>query len=361
MTSLCEILMQFSIVGQVTDCQRYGNGHINDTYLVVTDTSKKYIFQRINHIVFQNVDMLMHNQELVISYIGDKLKESGEFDQRLVMNLIYTKDNNGYLYYKENYYRCYDFIGGGECLEKIRKPSEFELSGIAFGRFQRLLNGFDANNLFEVIPNFHNTQARLYQLQKAIENDYSNKVNSCKDIIDEYLQRGGYASQIVNLMEKGDIPIRVTHNDTKLNNVLIDIESSQPLAVFDLDTVMPGSIIYDFGDSIRFGANTGSEDERDLEKVNFSMDLYKAFTKGFMSQVKNILNQAEIENLAFGAILLTYECGMRFLADHLNGDRYFRINRENQNLDRAKTQLKMVCDMEKQIKEMDLYIRSFYA
>lgn len=353
------IASQFQMNGSISIYQRYGNGHINDTYLVITERGK-YILQRINHLVFKNVEMLMRNQELVTSFIAKKLEETGHYDERLLLKLIYTKDNNSYLYYEDNYYRCYEFIEGGECLEKIQNPHEFELSGIAFGRFQRLLDGFEADKLYEVIPNFHNTQSRYQQLLDAIKNNEAKRVHCCKEIIDEYLSRKDYCGRIIDAIASGDIPIRVTHNDTKLNNVLIDTKLNMPLAVLDLDTVMPGSIIYDFGDSIRYGANTGTEDEKDLSKVTFSMDLYKAFTKGFIGEVKDILTEAEIENMAFGAILITYECGMRFLADHLNGDVYFKVHRENHNLDRAKTQLKMVSDMEKQYKQMSLYVRSFY-
>lgn len=359
MSDLMKVTELFQIEGEALSCDKYGNGHINDTYLVVT-FEKKYIFQRINHLIFKNVEMLMRNQELVTYYIAERLAEKGDFDKRLLLKLIFTKENKSFLRYEDNYYRCYEFIEGGECLEKINYPFEFEISGVAFGRFQKLLNGFEANKLYEVIPDFHNTCSRFKQLQEAIKNDIAGKAESCKTVIEEFLNRERYCDEIIKGIKNGEIPIRVTHNDTKLNNVLIDTRSHQPLAVLDLDTVMPGSIIYDFGDSIRYGANTAAEDERNLNKVKFSMDLFKAFTRGFMSEVKDILTKEEVEKLAFGAILITYECGMRFLADHLNGDVYFKTHRENHNLDRAKTQLKMVCDMERQFKEMNAYVRSFY-
>ncbi len=360
MPSIREAISLFHIDGNILDYHRYGNGHINDTYLVVTD-KEKYIFQRINHLVFSNVERLMHNQELVTKYLAERLKKLGNYDNRLLLNIVYTNNKKSYIYYDKKYYRCYQFIEGGQCLEKIHNPYEFELSGIAFGRFQKLLSGFDANKLYDIIPNFHNTKERFQQLLNAIDKDTMGRAKNCQDIIAEFLQRKHYCSKIVDALESGEIPIRVTHNDTKLNNVLIDIEQDKPLAVLDLDTVMSGSIVYDFGDSIRYGANTGVEDERDLNKVNFSMELFKAFCRGFIGEVKDILTKTEIENLAFGAILMTYECGMRFITDYLNGDTYFKISRQNHNLDRAKTQLKMVVDMENSYNDMNKYIGEFYA
>ncbi len=341
-------------------CQRYGNGHINDTY-VVKAQKERYILQRINHIIFSNVEGLMRNQELVIKHIASRLKQDKEYDKRLLLNLIFTKDGKSFLIFEGNYYRLYEFIEGGECLEQISHPYEFELSGTAFGRFQRLLDGFPTEELFEIIPNFHNTADRLEKLKAAISEDRVGRKAECNGIIGEYLARSDYAPRITKLLENGSMPTRVTHNDTKLNNVMIDLAARKPLAVLDLDTVMAGSIVYDFGDSIRFGANKGAEDERDLNKVGFDMELFKAFTRGFVEETRDILTTAEINNLAFGAILLTYECGMRFLTDHLNGDTYFKVHREGHNLDRAKTQLKMVEDMEKELPKMEEYVRKFYV
>lgn len=358
MFSYQKLLAEFSIQNPEY-CARYGNGHINDTYLVKTP-SCKYILQRINHKIFTDVEGLMRNQELVIKHIEAAMKKDRDYDKRLLLNLIFTKQGKSFLLFEDNYYRLYEFIEGGECLEKITYPFEFELSGRAFGRFQRLLDGFPAKELFDIIPNFHNTLDRLKKFETAISEDRVVRKAACQSIIDEYLARAAYAPRIIRLLENGRIPTRVTHNDTKLNNVMIDLAARKPLAVLDLDTVMAGSIVYDFGDSIRFGANRGAEDERDLSKVGFDMELFKAFTRGFVEETRDILTTAEIDNLAFGAILLTYECGMRFLTDHLNGDTYFKVHRDGHNLDRAKTQLKMVQDMEKVLPEMDEYVRKFY-
>lgn len=360
MNALLKIPNNFQINGKTVECFRYGNGHINDTYLVKTDKGSKYIFQRINHLVFKNVDMLMKNQELVTSYISRKLQSQGAYNRRLLLNLVYTLDNESYLIHDGNYYRCYEFIEGGQCLEKIEHPYQFELAGTAFGRFQRLLDGFEADKLYEVIPDFHNTVSRYNQLLSAINDDKAKRAQSCRELTEKFLSRKDYCDKVIKEIDAGNIPVRVTHNDTKLNNALIDMESKEALAVLDLDTVMPGSILYDFGDSIRYGANTGAEDEKDLTKVGFDMELYKAFAKGFINQVKDILTQGEIRLMAFSSILMTYECGMRFLTDHLNGDVYFKISREEHNLDRAKTQMKMVENMEKSIDQMQEYIWSFY-
>lgn len=356
-----EIIENFNIPGEILTSEKYGNGHINDTYLVVARNSNentRYILQRINNKIFPNVAMLMRNQELVTKHIAQKLFQEPNFDKRLLLNIVYTKSGDCFLEKDEQFYRCYEFIEGGECLEIITKPEEFYLSGLAFGRFQRLLDGFNAENLYDVIENFHNTIERFKQLEDAIALNLAGRKNECESITNEFLKRKSYANIIVDALASGDIPSRVTHNDTKLNNVLIDLEKGIPLAVIDLDTVMSGSIVYDFGDSIRYGANKGAEDEQDLEKVGFDMELFKAFAKGFVNESKSILTKNEIKNLAFGAILMTYECGMRFLADHLNGDKYFKVHRQNHNLDRAKTQLKMVQDMEKERSEMEAFIGS---
>ena len=355
-----KLFNNFRIQGNIIDCTPFGGGHINDTYLVEVENGagfSRFILQRINHGVFTNVERLMQNQELVTAYIENKLKERREYNKSLLRKIIYTADNKSYILFEDNYYRLYEFIEEGECLEKTCEPLYFELSGIAFGRFQKLLDGFDASLIFDSIPDFHNTPERFNQLKRAINFDAANRCKDSKEVIDKYLQRIDYCDKVVKALETGALPTRVTHNDTKLNNVLIDTVNKVPLAVIDLDTVMAGSIVYDFGDSIRYGANTGDEDEKDLSKVNFDINLYKAFAKGFLSETKDILTECERESLAFGALLITYETGMRFLADHLNGDKYFKVKRENHNLDRAKTQLKMVEDMEKAFSLMNAIIK----
>lgn len=360
MTNLKEILQEFDIEGEFAAAEKYGGGHINETFLVTMSDGNRYILQSINSIVFPNVRGLMSNIFNVTEFIRDKLTAAGVDTTDLCLEFINTKDGERFLHTGHEFFRLYKFISKGVCLEKISCPEEFELAGKGFGRFQKLLDDYPSDTLVETIAYFHDTTFRYRQLEKAIMDDAAGRKDSCNDIIDEFLGRKHYSGRIVSEISNGNIPVRVTHNDTKLNNLLIDPVKMEPLAVLDLDTVMPGSSLYDFGDSIRFGASTAVEDEQDLSKVNFSLDLFKAFTKGFMSEVKDILTEKERENLAFSAILMTLECGSRFLADHLNGDKYFRIHRENHNLDRAKTQLKLVQDMEKALPEMEEYVRSFY-
>ncbi|HOB64063.1 MAG TPA: phosphotransferase, partial [Clostridia bacterium] len=234
------------------------------------------------------------------------------------------------------------------------------LCGKGYGNFQKLLDGYPADSLSESIPRFHDTNDRFKKFVAALKADPMGRVKEVSAEIDFFLSRKGYCKKITSLIASGDMPLRVTHNDTKLNNVLIDLGRDEFAAVIDLDTVMPGSIVYDFGDGIRSGANTGAEDERDLSLVNFNMEMYKAYTRGFMEEVAPVLAPSEIENMAFGALLMTFECGMRFLTDHIEGDKYFRIHREGHNLDRARTQIKMVTEMENKINDMNEIVR-YYA
>ena len=302
----------------------------------------------------------MENQKKIIDYIETKLLEMKKYEERLCLSIIETKDKKLFVKYKGNFYRCYNFIDGGTSFEIIRSPLQFELAGMGFGRFQKYLNGFPADSLYEIIPDFHNTEKRFLSFEKAIKENKVSRKKLCENEIQNFLSRKKYCNTITLLLQNNEIPTRATHNDTKINNLLIDEEINEPLAVLDLDTVMPGSIIYDFGDSIRSGANTAAEDEVELSKVHFSMKLFKAFAKGFLIETKYILTKKEADNLAFGAILMTYECGMRFLTDYLNGDIYFKIDRDSHNLDRARTQLKLVEEMEENFLEMNNFIKELY-
>lgn len=350
----------FQIKGEIKEVFLYGQGHINDTYLVTTDDGKEtrqYICQRVNTSVFKNFRALMENVFKVTEYI--RKKADGMGIKRATLYFIRTLDGEMFYESEDGVFRAYKFIDEVECLQRVENPVHFYLSGVGFGRFQKYLDGFPAEELYEVIPNFHNTVDRLRQLKEAVREDKAGRLKDVLKEVDFYLSRESYCSKILDLMQSGEIPVRVTHNDTKLNNVLIDVKKNEPIAVIDLDTIMPGSIVYDFGDSIRFGANIGAEDEPDLSKVGFSMEFFEAYVKGFVGAVGDILTQSEKDNLAFGAILMTYECGMRFLTDYLNGDTYFKIHREGHNLDRTRTQIKMVEDMEKALPEMNAAIRKY--
>jgi len=335
--------------------EAYGNGHINDTYII--QSTPKYILQRINTEVFKNPEQLMNNIKNVTEFLHEKIKNNGGDPTRETLTLVNTTDNK--LFYKNddgNYFRMYKFIDNSKSYELVENEKQFYNAAKAFGKFQKMLADFSAENLFEVIPNFHNTRKRFEDFKIAVEND---KVGRAKDIQAEIkfaLEREKYVDIVVELLDSGAIPLRVTHNDTKLNNVLLDDKTGEGICVIDLDTVMPGSLLYDFGDALRFGASTGSEDEKDLDKIWFDLDLFKAFTNGFLQETGSTITKKELELLPFSAILMTYECGIRFLSDYLNGDTYFKTEREGQNLDRTRTQFKLISDMENKFDEMKIIV-----
>ena len=358
---MIKILSNFKIQGEFVSCEPYGEGHINDTYLVKFDNDPigLYILQRINHRIFKDINGLMNNISLVTSYLKEK---ENDVDGRSVLTIIQTKDNKDYYFDQENnqYYRVYIFVKDSLTLQKVTNKELFEESAIAFGRFVNLLADFDTTPLIEVIKDFHNSEKRFQHFIKTLKEDKHNRAKYCQEEINFILEREKDCSKIVNLLKEKKLPLKVTHNDTKLNNVLLDINTLKALCVIDLDTVMPGSSLYDFGDSIRFGCNNASEDEKDLSKVTFNIDYFYAFTKGYLSQVKDSLNQYELDNLVFGAKLMTLECGIRFLDDYLDGDHYFKIHRENHNLDRCRTQLKLVSEIEKYEDKLNDIVKELY-
>lgn len=357
-----EVINKFNINGKLLSYQKYGQGHINDTYLLTYDNNgfkERYILQRINTHVFPNVEGLMNNIELVTSFLKNKIIENGGDPKRETLNLIKTKDEKNYYDKDGNYYRVYKFVEDTITLQIVENKQDFKESAIAFGKFQRLLKDFDASKLVEVIKDFHNTETRFNHFLETLKKDKLGRAKECEKCIEFILKRKEDCSIIINLIKKGKIPLKVTHNDTKLNNVLLDKKTMKSLCVIDLDTVMPGSSLYDFGDSIRFGCNTASEDETDLSKVNFSIEYFEAYVEGFLSEVKDSLNEVEIEYLAYSAKLMTLECGIRFLDDYLDGDNYFKIHREKHNLDRCRTQLKLVSEIEKNLDNMNNIIRRY--
>lgn len=345
--NLLDIANKFSLIGNAASVESYGFGHINDTYLVVADSGTRYIMQRINNKVFPNVVGLMKNIEAVTNFLSKKVSNPDE-----CLRLVPLK-GGGVLHQDESgYYRVYYFIEDAITYQKVEEPIHFYYSGVAFGRFQNQLSDFPAETLCEVIPNFHNTESRFADFKKAVELDVMGRATSVKEEIEFALAREKDASVLVNMQKRGELPLRVTHNDTKLNNVMLDAKTGKPKCVIDLDTVMPGLSSYDFGDSIRFGSNPAAEDEKDLSKVYCDLDLFELYTKGFLSECRDKLTENEIKMLPFSAKMMTYECGIRFLADHLSGDTYFKIHRENHNLDRCRTQFKLVEDMELKMDKM---------
>lgn len=343
-----DIILQFDTKGAPLECRPYGNGHVNRTYYVETDQKKPYILQKINHYVFRNVEGLMDN----IARVTQALAKYSE-DDRSYLHLIPVK-KGGFWLRTENgeYWRMYEFIQDSVCLEEAQTPDDFYQSAVGFGRFQYLLRDFPIDTLVETIPNFHNTIDRYRQFHEALKNDACGRAATVQREIDFILAREEKAGALQIMREKGELPVRVTHNDTKLNNVLMDAATRKALCVIDLDTVMPGLVAYDFGDAIRFGASTGAEDEKDLEKVRLDLDLYKVFAKGFIPAC-GTLTRREIETLPLGAVIMTLENGLRFLADYLNGDVYYSISRTHHNLDRARTQIRLVEEMERSFGAME--------
>lgn len=350
--------------GRLVSKPPYGNGHINDTFLVrcqtADNTEKRYILQRMNHDIFKNPPQLMENMVHVTKYLRKKILSQGGDPDRETLNVLKTQGGaDCYQDSGNNYWRVFSFIENSMCLEKVENAKDFYDSGAAFGNFQRMLADYPAETLHETIPNFHNTPSRLQDFQKAVRTGDKERAALAQREISFVLDRVREASVLTDLLSEGKLPLRVTHNDTKLNNILFDADTHKALCIIDLDTVMPGLSLYDFGDSIRFGANTGAEDETDLTKVGLDLGLFEAFTKGYLEGCKGSLTAKEIEMLPMGAKLMTYECGMRFLADFLTGDHYFKVHRGNHNLDRARTQFQLVADMETKWDEMTAIVQKY--
>lgn len=347
---------RFDLRGKVTSVRDFGDGHINDTFLVETrdaDGVHDYILQRVNKNVFTDGQGLMQNMNAVTNYIRIALILSGGDPVREVLTLVPTREGKSYLFDEEGYvWRTTLRISDVFSYSVVVDGDQLFETGRAFGHFMRQLDRFDASELKETIPNFHNTPKRFEAFEKAVEEDKMCRRASVMPEIAFAMQYKEFAKTLVDQLEKGELPLRVTHNDTKINNVLMDKASGRAICVIDLDTVMPGLVAYDFGDSIRSGANPAAEDERDLSKVTMDFELYKSFANGYLEEAGSILTPAERRSLAIGAKMMTLECGVRFLTDYLEGDHYFKIHREGQNLDRARTQFKMVADMEKVWDEM---------
>lgn len=345
---LSEILSHFHVE---TDIKAYGNGHINDTYLC--ESSPRYILQRINSNVFKKPEEVMENIYNVTEHLRKKIKAAGGDVDRETLTVIPTWDQKACYEADGEYYRLYKFIENSASFDLVENPVQLYYAGRAFGKFQMMLDDFPADKLYETIVDFHNTPERVNQLKAAIENAKPGRAEEAKEDIDFALSYAKYAPLIVDAIKDGLVPLRVTHNDTKLNNVLFDDKTSEDVCVIDLDTVMPGSLLYDFGDALRFGASSGAEDETDLDKIYFDLEKYEQFAKGFLEDTKGCLTDKEKELLPVSALMLTYECGIRFLADFLNGDTYFKIHREKHNLDRARNQFKLVADIEKKLDQMN--------
>lgn len=337
----------FELRGDFVAATPYGSGHINDTYAVTLDQAGvqvRYIFQRINHNIFKQPVALMENVERVTTHLRGKLEQQDESQiTRRALTLIPARTGKSWhLDAVGNYWRCYLFIEGAKTYDQIETPQQAAAAARAFGEFQKLLADLSAPRLHETIPGFHDTRSRFDAFRRAIATDSCNRAAVVKSEIEFALKREAMVDVLVQAQARGELPERVTHNDTKLNNVMLDDKTGEGICVIDLDTVMPGLTLYDFGDMCRTACRPTAEDERDLSKVEMRMEMFEALVAGYLQSAGEFLVAAEKRQLAFSAGLITFEIGLRFLTDHLDGDRYFKIRREAHNLDRARVQFKMV-------------------
>lgn len=358
MKDLLSIVSHFQMQGTVREIKPLGSGLINDTYKVTTAEAgaQDYVLQRINHAIFQNVEMLQSNIEAVTRHIRKKLEEKREADvERKVLHFIPTAERKTYWYDGENYWRIMTFIPRAKTYETVN-PEYSYYAGAAFGNFQAMLADIP-DTLGETIPDFHNMEFRLKQLRDAVAADAAGRVQEVQYFLDEIEKRADEMCKAERLYREGKLPKRVCHCDTKVNNMMFD-EDGTVLCVIDLDTVMPSFIFSDYGDFLRSGANTGLEDDKNLDNVNFNMEIFQAFTKGYLESGKSFLLPIEIENLPYAAALFPYMQCVRFLADYINGDTYYKIQYPEHNLVRTKAQFKLLQSVEEHTPEMKKFIDS---
>ena len=346
--------------GNILSVNQITAGLINATYLVETDKNEKYILQKINTFVFKNPDELMENIVGVTKHITERIKEAGGDYKR--ENLNFLPCSSGEYYFRDendSAWRLYIYVDDAQTYNKPKDFDAFRDAGRAFGRFMKLLDGYPAETLHETIKNFHYTPARYENFLKAVEADVKGRRAECEEEIKFVNDRKADTHKLTDLIKDGVLPLRVTHNDTKLNNVLFDMKTDKGICVIDLDTIMPGLSLYDFGDSIRSGANKAAEDESDLSLVGIDLELFEVYVDGFLSETAESLNDAEIDNLAYGAKIMTFECGIRFLTDYLEGDVYFRTTHPEHNIVRARNQFKLVADMEANMNELNAIVTKY--
>jgi Ser/Thr protein kinase RdoA (MazF antagonist) len=357
---LKEIFEYFATDGTFHDGEPYGSGHIHDTFRIRTIENEKddYILQRLNNKIFKNIPELQHNIERVTVHLRNKLREiPGSDIKRECLSLIASKDGKTWIIDKEgNFWRMYIFISNHHSYNVVDNPDKAYEGGKAIGRFQAMLADMPGGPLFETIPWFHDIRKRLEAFNAKVAENPVGRVGSVRNEIKQILDRADEMKVILRLGKEGKIPVRITHNDTKFNNILLN-ENDKALCVIDLDTVMPGYVHYDFGDAIRTAANTASEDENDLSMVTMDINLFKAYAEGYLSESGNTLNDVEKEYLAFAPRLITYTIAVRFLTDYIDGDNYFKIHHELHNLQRTRAQLRLVMSMEQQYEEMRGIIR----
>lgn len=361
MDRLIEIIPQFAFKGEYLGAEVCRTGHINDTFILhyqIRDQASRYILQYINHHVFRDPEGVMENIEAVTRHLRQKVMARNGDPAREALRVIPTLDGRSFFRSDQgDYWRAYDFIEGARTYEQVENPRHFYHSGRTFGQFQYLLSDFPAASLHETIAHFHDTPKRLEDFKATCQMDPMGRVSKVREEISFILARADDTTRLMDLLSSGKIPLRVTHNDTKFNNIMIDDMTGEGICVLDLDTVMPGSALYDFGDAIRFGASTAVEDEINLDLVSLDLELFREFSRGYLTVARSFLNSAEIDFLAFSVKLMTLESGIRFLTDYLDGDNYFHIEHSEHNLDRARTQIKLVADIEAKLPVMERIIR----
>ncbi len=359
------IVDKFAIRGQVTSITRLNAGYINRTYRVETISetghTHKYTLQRINTNVFKDVDLLMDNYKLVTDTLFGKLRLGDHQEREAVQTLRPTKDGCSYLQDKTGCWRMMTYFDDVYSLDLPNSPKTFEDAGFAFGSFIRAVEHLDIHTIKEVIPNFHNTKSRYEDLERSIDLHKDGRVKDVMPEISFIRARAEKYGMISDALEKGWIPKRICHNDCNLNNILFDKKTNKPVAIIDLDTVMPSSPLYDFGDSMRIGTNTAKDDEKDLSKVSCDLDMFEHYARGYLRACGDMLTQKELELLPYASLIITSEDGIRFLMDHIDGDTYYTISYPGQNLDRARTQLKLVEDMERKLPQIKRILREIYA
>lgn len=363
--SLEDAVYAFGFGPQCSYVKPFGEGHINETYAVYMpgQDGKEvplYVLQRININVFKNPDQVMDNIFGVTEYLRNIIRQEGGDLDRETLSYIKTKDGESYFEDDNGQpWRCLHYVPNSVCYQQVERPEQFYQSALSFGHFLKQLGEYPAESLYETIPQFHDTRKRFRDFVEAERKDVKNRARVCRSEIDFVLAREKDCGTLMEQLEDGVLPLRVTHNDTKLNNILFDKDTEEGLCIIDLDTIMPGLAANDFGDSIRFGASTAEEDEQDLEKVHFDIDLYEIYVKGYLEMANEVLTPAEIESLPWGARLMTLECGMRFLADFLQGDVYFKTAYPEHNLVRARTQFRLVKEMEEQFDKMKDVLKKY--
>ena len=362
---LAAVMTGFALYGAFVEGASYGSGHINDTFAIVCDqagTRVRYIFQRINDRIFKDVPALMENIGRVTAHASARTAAQPDDPDasRRALNLVPSRD--GKPYYRDPHgcwWRCYLFIEKARTYDIIKDNRQAREAARAFGSFQALLADLPGNRLHETIPNFHHTRSRFEKLRVALEADSKRRAACCAEDIAFALSREPMVDVLIDRQARGELPERITHNDTKLNNVMIDDATQTGICVIDLDTVMPGLALYDFGDMVRTATNPAAEDETDLAKVAMRPAIFEALTEGYLSSASSFLRPAELSQLVFSGRLMTYEVGLRFLTDHLEGDVYFKIKRPNHNLERARNQFALLRSMEEQADAMEAIVAKF--